>query len=100
VFPRKLYLHNGTGKILQKPDGVEQRPIRAMTAQGPRVTVKQSEKVNAGTWFDAEIEILPLGEKEITETMIREWLGYGVYSGLGEWRTGSFGRFIFELTKV
>jgi hypothetical protein len=99
VFPRRVYLHNGKG-ILQKPDGSEQRPIRAMTAQGPRVTVKRSEKVNEGTTCAAEIHILPLGEKEITEEVIREWLDYGKYSGLGEWRTGSYGRFEYELKKL
>ena len=97
VAPRRLYLQNGAD-ILRQPDGNEQRPIRAMTAQGPRVSVKRSETVNAGTHFDAEIVVLRLGEKEITEKRIREWLDYGAFTGLGEWRTGSYGRFCYAIT--
>lgn len=97
VTPRRLYLSNGAG-ILKEPQGTEQRPIRGMTAQGPRVTLKKSERVDAGTHFKAELSVLPLGEKEIDTTMIRAWLDYGSLCGLGEWRTGSYGRFTYELT--
>jgi hypothetical protein len=98
VFPRRLYLKNGSGESLKVPSGVTERPIRAMTAQGPRTTVKRSENVKVGTWFEATVEVLPLGQKEITEEMIRGWLDYGQYSGFGEWRSGSNGRFTFDLT--
>ncbi len=97
VEPRRLHLANGAG-ILQKPHGTESRPIRAMTARGPRVSLKRSEYVEPETHFGAELVILPLGEKEINETMIREWLDYGKFCGIGEWRTGSYGRFTYELT--
>lgn len=100
VFPRRMYLTNGNGEPIMTPEGALQRPIRAMTAQGPRVTVKKSEVVSPGTTFHAVVQILPLGEKEITEEMIREWLDYGALSGLGEWRTGSYGRFTYELQKL
>jgi len=100
VFPRRLYLYAAEGKALAAPNSSVQRPIRAMTAQGPRVTVKKSEAVDAGTHCSGEIKVLPLGEKEITEKMLREWLDYGQFSGLGEWRTGSFGRFTYELAEA
>jgi hypothetical protein len=96
VSPRRLYLMNGEG-TLKEPHGTEQRPVRAMTAQGPRITLKKSELVNPGTHFTAEIQVLPLGQREITEDRLKQWLEYGQFSGLGEWRTGSFGRFEFKL---
>lgn len=99
IFPRRIYLANGQG-VIKEPNGTLQRPVRAMTAQGPRVTVKKSEKVDPSIHFTCELHILPLGEKEITEEMIRGWFDYGAYSGLGEWRTGSYGRFSYELTKL
>jgi hypothetical protein len=96
VIPRRLYLRKDNA-VIMKPHGTEQRPIRAMTAQGPRITVKKSEFVDPGTHLSAEILVLPLGEKEITEERIREWLEYGKFTGMGEWRTGSYGRFDFHL---
>lgn len=96
VTPRRLYLQNN-GAVVTKADGTEQRPVRAVTAQGPRVALKKSEFVNPGTHFSAEILVLPLGEKEITKERICEWLEYGKLTGIGEWRTGSYGRFDFHL---
>jgi len=85
VFPRRIYL--GT----PKPDGVLERPLRAITMQGPRVSLARSEYVNAGTEIEFEITILP--NKEITDDTIRELLLYGQYCGLGQFRNGSYGRF-------
>jgi hypothetical protein len=96
VTPRRLYLQYN-GAVITKADGTAQRPVRAMTAQGPRIALKKSEFINPGTHFSAEILVLPLGEKEITEQRIREWLEYGKLTGIGEWRTGSYGRFDFHL---
>ena len=41
VFPRKIRLQDF-------PDGVLERPLRGMTAQGPRVSLAKSDMVNAG----------------------------------------------------
>lgn len=89
VFPRKIHL----GK--DKPDGVCERPLRAMTMQGPRVTLARSDTVLAGTSFELTIEILP--NKEITSEKIIQMLEYGKFCGLGQFRNGSYGRFSFEL---
>ncbi len=88
VFPRKIHL----GK--SKPDGVIERPLRAMTAQGPRVTLMRSDMVEAGVSFDVELRLLP--HKEITESVLEELLRYGELKGLGQFRNGSYGRFTFE----
>lgn len=89
IFPRKIHL----GK--QKPDGVVERPLRAMTMQGPRVTLARSDYVDAGTTFELELKILP--HKEITEELILELLKYGELKGLGQFRNGSYGRFGYEV---
>lgn len=91
VFPRRLFL----GK--DKPDGVLERPLRAMTAQGPRVTLSRSDYVEAGTEFSAELVLLPLHPKDVTEDVLRSILDYGQFIGLGQWRGGSYGRFTYTL---
>lgn len=85
VEPRRIYL----GKTV--PDGVLERPLRAMTMQGPRVTVTRSDYVDAGTKIKYEIRVLV--NKEITDTVIAELLSFGQLKGLGQWRNGSYGRF-------
>ena len=99
VTPRRLYLMNGAGHIT-KPEAFEERPIRAMTAQGPRTSLKRSDKVLAGAHFNAEIVVLPLGQAELTKERLTDWFDYGKWQGLGEWRNGSFGRFDYTLTEV
>ncbi len=102
VMPRRIYMHapDPANHILQEPDGVLERPIRAMTMQGPRVSLKASEIVKEGTWIDFEIVVLPLGQKEFSQEILTEWLHYGAWQGLGEWRNGSYGRFEFEFLQV
>ena len=85
VFPRIIKL----GK--KAPDGVCERPLRAMTAQGPRVSVARSEFVSAGTSFTCEVRLLP--GAPITEKMVKQCLDYGQYKGLGQWRNSGKGRF-------
>lgn len=107
VNPRRLYLNFG-GSIIQKPngandgvtDGVLERPLRAQTAQGPRIALKRSEAVEVETFLEAVIIVLPLGNKEFSEQRLRDWLDYGQFVGLGEWRSGGWGRFRYEFEKV
>jgi hypothetical protein len=86
VFPRRIYLGQ------DKPDGVIERPLRAMTMQGPRVSLSRSDYVRAGIKLSFEIHLFP--QKEITWDMINMFLGYGEYCGLGQFRNGSYGRFV------
>ena len=101
VTPRRIYLHHaGNGAILSKPDEPLERPIRAMTMQGPRTSLKRSDTVAAGTWLEANILVLPLGERELNSKLIHQCLAYGQFMGLGEWRTGSYGRFNYTLNAM
>lgn len=99
VFPRRIYLMRD-GVILKKPEGVLERPVRAMTPQGPRITVKRSDLVNPGASYKAELLVMPLGTPFFTEERLREWLDYGALCGQGEWRTGGYGTFEYTLTRL
>lgn len=71
-----------------------ERPLRAETAQGPRVALARSEMLPEGTTFECQIEVLP---GEISQKVLEELLDYGFYKGLGQWRNGGYGRFRYEL---
>lgn len=69
-----------------------QRPLRAQTAQGERVSLAMSEEIPAGA--QVEFEIVMLCDSH--EKAVREWLDYGEYSGIGQWRNSGRGRFTWE----
>lgn len=72
-----------------------QRPLRAQTAQGERVSLAISEEIPAGA--TCEFSILCLSDEH--EDAVREWLDYGKYSGIGQWRNSGHGRFDWEEIK-
>lgn len=88
IFPRKIHV----GKT--QPDGILERPLRAMTMQGPRVTLAKSDYIDAGVSFDIELKLL--SHKEVSEKIIDELFEYGQLKGLGQFRNGSYGRFVVE----
>lgn len=72
--------------------GTCQRPLRASTMQGERVALANSETVPEGTWFECDIVCFD-------DTMwpaIEEWLDYGKYNGLDQWRSSGKGAFIWK----
>ena len=76
--------------------GILQRPLRASTAQGERVALASSETIPEGTSCEFTITCLDDSLMKRVET----WLDYGKYSGLGQWRNGSYGRFTWEEVKA
>lgn len=88
VYPRKIMLNLPEGCSV----GSCQRPLRAKTAQGDRVALANSESVPEGTWCDIEIKMID----ESHEPMVREWLDFGEFYGLGQWRNSGKGQFIWE----
>jgi hypothetical protein len=89
VFIDERKIHFG----LQEPDGVLERPLRAMTPLGPRVTLTRSDLVNEGREISFTVTILE-NDKKIDFDLIRECLDYGKYVGLGQWRgSGGYGSF-------
>ena len=90
VFPNPrmipLILPNG------KEMGVCQRPLRADTPKGSRVALAMSESVPAGT--KCQFEITCLNDDYVK--YVREWLDYGRFRGIGQWRNASKGRFVWN----
>lgn len=93
VFPRKIPLVLPEGGEL----GWLERPLRAMTAQGPRVALARSEVLPEGTTISYEIRSL---KGVIRESLLRELLDMGQYKGQGQWRNGSYGRFSYEMEEI
>lgn len=73
--------------------GVCQRPLRAQTMQGERVSLASSEEIPAGATIEFTIALL----SDEHMKLVREWLDYGKYSGIGQWRNSGRGRFKWEL---
>ena len=73
-----------------------QRPLRASTAQGERISIAISEEIPAGATMEFTIVTL----LDSYEDIIREWMDYGCWSGLGQWRNSGHGRFTWEELSV
>lgn len=69
-----------------------QRPLRAQTMQGERVSLAISEQIPAGA--TATFSVVCLSDEHVE--LVREWLDYGRYSGLGQWRNSGKGRFTWQ----
>jgi hypothetical protein len=78
--------------------GVCERPIRCQTAQGPRVSVKKSDTVPAGTVIQFQVKVL--NENIISKKLLEQIFDYGQYQGLGEWRNGGHGTFSYKLNET
>lgn len=73
-----------------------QRPLRGQTAQGERIALANSETVEAGSYIECTIVCL----KDDLMVAVKEWLDYGVFRGLGQWRNSGKGRFEWEEVDV
>lgn len=71
-----------------------QRSLRASTMQGDRVALSHSETVPAGT--TTEFDIVLLGQDKMNWDAVEEWLNYGRFNGLGQWRSAGKGAFTWE----
>lgn len=87
--PRKIEIHMN-GEM-----GNCQRPLRAQTAQGERIALANSEAVPAGSWIEFNVVCL----SDAYEKAVREWLNYGQFKGIGQWRNSGMGRFTWEEIK-
>jgi hypothetical protein len=89
VFPRQIPIEV-VGEI-----GSLQRPLRASTPQGERVSLANSETIGEGSSFTFTVRLL---NPDLHEAMLMECLEYGeTFGGFGQWRGGGFGRFTFEV---
>lgn len=85
VKPRKIVLNGVMNPTCQ-------RPLRAQTAQGERVALANSEAMAAGTTAEFEIVCMADGLMKF----VREWLDYGEWHGLGQWRNSGKGAYLWE----
>lgn len=72
--------------------GQLQRPLRGQTAQGERISLANSETCPAGTKLTFTVRVL----KDDLMKAVIEWLDYGQYNGLGQWRNSGMGRFTWK----
>jgi len=86
VKPRKIVV-NLSGAISKC-----QRPLRASTPQGERVSLACSESIPSGSFI--EFEILCLDSAHWPA--VTEWLHYGALRGMLQWRNSGKGAFIWE----
>ncbi len=91
VEPRQIRINMPKGGEI----GDLQRPLRAQTPQGERVALARSETIPAGSTI--EFEIITLSAQY--EEAIFEWLNYGRFKGIGQWRNAGKGRFTYEIVK-
>ena len=79
-----------------------QRSLRAMTAQGPRISLAKSEVLPKGSVFEFCVSVLRGEDKQIIkEDHLKKMLSYGQIKGLGQWRNASYGTFeVVEFSKM
>lgn len=88
VDPRFIIIHT------EAPITRMTRPLRAQTARGERICLATSEVIAVGAVMEFEVQVMG---NTVKETMLREWLDYGKYLGLGQWRAASWGRFTYQM---
>lgn len=71
---------------------VLQRPLRGQTAMGERICLASSEQIPAG----AEVEFTIVLLKDDLDKAVKEWLDYGYWNGIGQWRNSGMGAYTWE----
>lgn len=84
--PRRILFAN------YEPTTTCQRPLRAQTPQGERISLAMSEEIPAGATVTFRVDCMC----DAHEDLIREWMDYGRFSGIGQWRNSGMGRFLWE----
>ena len=69
-----------------------QRPLRAQTMQGERVSLAISEEIPAGA--TCTFTIITLCDE--TMELVKEWLNYGALNGMLQWRNSGKGSLTWE----
>ena len=91
VGPRRIPI------MVNGEETVTTRPLRADTAQGPRVALASSQTVPIGSSISFTITVLGA---IVSAKLLNEWLTYGALRGLGQWRNSGAGRFDAVIVKV
>ena len=103
VNPRNIYLTRN-GERIKNPDGIIERPLRAETMMGPRVSLAKSEYIDEGWEAEFTIHILEnegtTKSSKVSSEMLESILEYGAYKGLLQWRNAGNGSFETEILDV
>jgi hypothetical protein len=84
-----------------KDIGILERPLRAMTAQGPRVTLARSETIPSGGTLKCRMTVYQLPKFSASESLLRDVLDFSRTLGLGQWRNSNvYGQFDYKLSKL
>lgn len=70
-----------------------QRPLRGQTAQGERIALANSETIPTGATAEFAVHCMCDDDVEL----VKEWLEYGRWHGLGQWRNSGKGAFTYEV---
>lgn len=89
IYPRMIQLIPPDGKSVEDVMRLNQRSLRAETPKGERIALASSEELPEGTTAEFEVQLLD----KTHEDVVREWLDYGRFYGLGQWRNADYGRF-------
>jgi len=94
VTPRRIPIKGKRVEALE-------RPLRAMTMQGPRTTLARSEQIAEGASFECDIICLKTPKFHLSEPQLNELLQYGSMCGMGQWRGSRlYGQFDYKLRKL
>lgn len=100
VAPRRIYFRDPAGDIVNYVPPIYSRPIRVTTMQGERVALVSSQVLPAGVTLDIQMLLLesqnPKSKTGIKRAILPVLLNYGRLKGLGQWRSGSFGRITWK----
>lgn len=99
VGPRKIPIMRNGEKIFEEDDQIE-RPLRADTPKGPRVSLAASEMIDLPWEIEFEVTLFPNPTSKVSDALtwetVEDALEYGRFQGLGQWRTGGNGTFEWE----
>ena len=90
---RRIFFTNPDGtKVKNSQIGENERPLRAMTMQGERVSIARSETVPAGSSMTFKMIVMD----DSLNKAIDECFNYGEFKGFGQWRNAGWGTFKWE----
>ena len=99
VEPTYIPLCRDDEKIYEE-DEILERPLRARTMQGERVTLAASEMINDPWSVVFEVSMIPSDATKRSEALtwdkLELALDYGAYHGLVQWRNAGYGRFTWR----
>ena len=67
--------------------------------QGERVAIADSEEIKAGAWIEFDVVVLAHDKKPLGRELVEEWLEFGEFNGLGQWRNAGHGAFRYEIVE-